>query len=728
MSLSSIVNVQITRLTQSVSQAGFGTLMLLGTNKRFNQRIKYYPNMAEVAVDFRPYDVEYIAAQDVFAQSPAPSLLAIGRRTCDIATVRVITAMDNQDYSVKINDDVITTSSTPTAQNATLTFSTVFFTGNTIDLDVNGNAISQVTFTSNPATINAVAAAIVAADPTEVESATVDGLVITIVGKPNVTVTLTNVVVASGTTPPTATVAAFDQPVTNINIADAIATAINDIGSLPVTADASAEDGTFLIEAKVSGVPYTLDVFSNIANPNQAIVQVTQVEPNQAYTVEINKKKFTYTAPNDVESVEQIAQGLLTLIQADALLPVSADFDTQAQQTLIALDADLVTGNTIDITLNGVPLDQVTFSISHLDTMKAIVELLEEQPGVESAELFGATYRNIQVYGLPDVSAIVTLFDVNAGASQATATLTDMNQPTGSIILTSNVSTSTFQITVTPNILTLQKGLLIEPLVPTNAIETDLDAVQASSDDWYGIALTSRAIQDVISTANWTETRPKLFGTASSELAIIDQSANDDVTSLAYILSSAGYTRTFLMYHQDANDDFPECAWFGRCLPLEPGSETWKFKRLATISYSKLSTTQSINAQQKSANTYQFVGGFGITAEGTVSSGEFIDIIRGVDWLTARIQEFVFFVLVNNNKVPYTDAGIALIEAEVRRALELGVANNFLAADPQYTVTVPSAASVDPQDKANRLLKNVNFQATLAGAIHFVEIRGVVSV
>lgn len=201
-----------------------------------------------------------------------------------------------------------------------------------------------------------------------------------------------------------------------------------------------------------------------------------------------------------------------------------------------------------------------------------------------------------------------------------------------------------------------------------------------------------------------------------------------DTSSIAFQLFSGGFARTFLLYHQDADDDFPECAWFGRVLPLEPGSETWKFKTLATISYSNLSTTQSQNARNKKANTYEFIGGRGITREGTVSAGEFIDIIRGVDWLTARIQEFVYSVLVNNNKVPYTNAGIAVIQAEVKRALQLGIDNNFLSSDPEPEVTVPDAASVPPTDKANRILRNVQFNATLAGAIHAVEIQGIVTV
>lgn len=725
MSLSSIVNVQITRLTQSVSQAGFGTLMILGTSKRYNDRIRYFDNMSQVAEVFRSFDREYIAAQDVFAQSPAPARLAIGRRTCNTATIRVITAMNGILYTTKINGTDVTVDSTTNAQQSSVEFSTVFFTGNTINGEINGNAIAQVTFSSNPATINAVAAAIETADPTV--TAVVDGLTILCTAALGNSAVLSSFVVASGTTPPTATIVVGNQEVTDILIADAMTDAINN-EIVGITADDSAGDGTFTVTANVPGVPFTLDAFTNIVNPNQALVTVTQVEPLQDYTITINKRAFEYTAPRDVSTAEQIAGALIDLISADPTFPVAADFDTDAQQTTITLNADLVTGNSVAITLNGVILSATSFNMNHLQTMKDICAKLQDQPGIESAQLFGATNRSIQLFGQPSQNAIVSVFTVTGGASQATATLTDEDQPTGTIILSSNDETKTFTLSVTPNILSVQKGLQIEQLVASDPVEDDLDAVADSSNDWYGVALTSRAFQDIISTADWVEARPKLFGTCSSQLAIIDESANDDQSSIAYELSSGNYTRTFLLYHQDADDDYPECAWFGRCLPLEPGSETWKFKQLQSISSSNLSTTQAINAQSKSCNTYQFVGGVDITAEGVVASGEYIDVIRGVDWLTARIQEFVFFVLVNNNKVPYTDTGIAMIEAEVRRALDLGVSNNFLAADPQYTISVPRAAAVPSIDKANRILKNVNFQATLAGAIHFVEIRGVVTV
>ena len=91
MPLNDIVNVQITRQTQSVSEAGFGTLMILGTFKNWNDLLRKYSNMNDVAQDFSPNQLEYIAAQDVFAQNITPPFIYIGRRTVDVVDIAVET-------------------------------------------------------------------------------------------------------------------------------------------------------------------------------------------------------------------------------------------------------------------------------------------------------------------------------------------------------------------------------------------------------------------------------------------------------------------------------------------------------------------------------------------------------------------------------------------------------------------------------------------------------------
>lgn len=626
MPLSDIVNVQITRDTQTVSEAGFGLLMILGTHKRFNDRIRFYSNIQGVGNDFIPTDLEYIAAQEAFSQTLSPEQIAIGRRAVDNATILVETAMSPFNYTTTINGADITVPSTPTAQNSIVTMSGNFVTGNSIAITLNGTPLAAIPFnTDQITTMNDIATALEANAAVDSVSITGSNLVVNVFGKPNISAIINSLVVTGGASQPTAAIATPTQSVSPESIAEALVTAING-ATLGVTATDNL-NGTFSLTADVPGVPYTLDVSSTIINPDQARVTVTQVEPNTDYTVTINGVDFTYTTLNEVQTNEDIAAALTQIISTQTAVPVSA------------------TDN-----LNG------------------------------------------------------------------------------SFEIIANVSGTGFVLGVSDGILSKQFGLIINPYTPSDTVVNDLNAVQLVDDSWYALALTDRTAATVFSAAGWTESQIKLFGTASADPNIINLAAGIDLSSIAAKCNQAGYVRTFVLYHQDAENDFPECAWFGGVLPLDPGSETWKFKRLNSISYSNLTSTQSQNARNKKANTYEFIGGVGITREGTVAQGEFIDIVRGVDWLTSRIQEFVYSVLVNSNKVPYTDAGITAIESEVKRALQLGITNNFIANNPAPTVTVPSAASVPPNDKAQRILRNVKFQATLSGAIHAINIQGTVTV
>jgi hypothetical protein len=90
-------------------------------------------------------------------------------------------------------------------------------------------------------------------------------------------------------------------------------------------------------------------------------------------------------------------------------------------------------------------------------------------------------------------------------------------------------------------------------------------------------------------------------------------------------------------------------------------------------------------------------------------------------------------LLINRDKVPYTDDGIALIEARIRQALELGQDRGGIAPTEYdedgnenlgFTIEVPLASNISANQKASRVLTDVKFTARLAGAIHVVEIYG----
>lgn len=264
----------------------------------------------------------------------------------------------------------------------------------------------------------------------------------------------------------------------------------------------------------------------------------------------------------------------------------------------------------------------------------------------------------------------------------------------------------------------------------TETIAQTMAAIVSYDNDWYGWALASRVSADILAAANWTESVRKLFGTSIAEAGAYNPEVTTDT---GYQLFNNNFYRTFWFYHADAATDFPECAVFARCFAVLPGGETWALKKLAGVTADALTETQYIAITGKNGNTFERFRNVAITQNGKVAAGEWIDVIRFRDWLQEEITVNVFNALINRDKIPYTDEGIAVIETQIRQALELGVRRGGIAPDEYdedgntnygYTISVPLAANISANQKASRILQDVEFTARLAGAIHVVEIVG----
>lgn len=264
-----------------------------------------------------------------------------------------------------------------------------------------------------------------------------------------------------------------------------------------------------------------------------------------------------------------------------------------------------------------------------------------------------------------------------------------------------------------------------------NAIADELSDIEEADPDWYCVISTSRTDADIEALATAIQTRNKIYIAASDSADIFDGAITTDI---ATTLKDAGFDRTALIALKGGVGDYPDGAWAGGLLPTDPGSVTWKFKQLVGVTVDDLTPTEKNAVLRneagtgKNANTYTRVGGVNITEEGSMASGEFIDIIRGVDWIQARIQERIYFQLVNLPKIPYTNAGAQVIVNEIEAVLAQAIGNDVLRADPAPVVTVPDVQDIDPIDRGNRKLTTVEFEGQLAGAIHKVVIRGTVTV
>lgn len=252
----------------------------------------------------------------------------------------------------------------------------------------------------------------------------------------------------------------------------------------------------------------------------------------------------------------------------------------------------------------------------------------------------------------------------------------------------------------------------------------DLAAIKAVNNEWYAVCNPFNSELCVKAIAAYIEANNKLFVASIQDSATVTAVVGG--TDTADDLKDSAYARTACIYHPD-NAQFIAAAWLGRCLPLDPGSETWKFKTLAGVSTYPLTSTHQTNLEAKHCNYYYTVAGLNITTQGTVAGNEYIDVIRFIDWLQARMSERIFGRLVDASKIPYTAAGFAIIDAAMRAQLKEGVAVGGIAPNTIST-TIPRPEDENSTDRGNRLANNFLFSGTLAGAIHKLIVRGRVTV
>lgn len=281
-----------------------------------------------------------------------------------------------------------------------------------------------------------------------------------------------------------------------------------------------------------------------------------------------------------------------------------------------------------------------------------------------------------------------------------------------------------------------EKVLTFEDTTIDSNLAAEVGAIRAQNSSWYSLSLADpRSKARITALANYIETQEAIFLSTTHDTACGDPVSTTDV---AYTLNAAQLFRTALLYSGD-QVGYGAATWLGNGLPFDPGSQTWAYKPLSGVIFDDLESGFAQALVDKKCNHYIEIAGLPVTnggeAEGgQMASGEYIDVIRGRDWLVVRLRERIFGLLVNARKVPYTGGGIDQVTNEVGAQMEEGISATYLSPDiPEgqdkpYIVTAPEIGDVSAADKIARLLPDVDFEAILAGAIHATKINGVIRV
>ncbi len=356
-------------------------------------------------------------------------------------------------------------------------------------------------------------------------------------------------------------------------------------------------------------------------------------------------------------------------------------------------------------------------SVKIAKTAAPVAQVVTMTPTVLNSTLYSVTIKGVAYTFTSGVSATATEIVTGLKASISAAVLTHNVAATGTttLVLTAQTAGQSFSYANSTNLTAVNTTANV-------GIASDILAAQALDDDFYFVLTTSSDDVTIKEASATVEAMRKIYVARSASAAI----ATASTTDVASVLSALSLDRTVIIYTTNVSE-YSDAAFVGRCAPLNPGSETWANKTLKGVTADKPTASAQTFLDNKNVNYYISIAGVSVTINGKTIGGEYIDVIRFIDWLQARMQEQLFGDIARLDKIPFTDGGIAIIEADVRAILERGVSAGGIASSQDYTVTVPKAKDISPSDKAARHLTGVKFTAVLAGAIHKVSIAGVVT-
>lgn len=191
------------------------------------------------------------------------------------------------------------------------------------------------------------------------------------------------------------------------------------------------------------------------------------------------------------------------------------------------------------------------------------------------------------------------------------------------------------------------------------------------------------------------------------------------------------YDRTNAIVYTHSDVATPEAAIIGRMAGLAAGAGTYHAKEVKGVTADIFTTAQLDEIHAAGCFAYVKKNGRTATSNGIAGSGEYIDIIESKDYVVQNIRYDVQEVFLNNDKIPYTDNGIAKIENAVRNVLAKAFNNGMIAADengqPLYKTSFAPRSATTTEDRATRAYNYGYFEFELAGAIHKAKVTGVVT-
>ncbi len=274
---------------------------------------------------------------------------------------------------------------------------------------------------------------------------------------------------------------------------------------------------------------------------------------------------------------------------------------------------------------------------------------------------------------------------------------------------------------------------------PENFIEAIQTFQKDIDDDWYYF-MTDRDEDDYI-------TALAKFAEASEPTeAELDSGVEDHRKFYMGQTSNKNFASTTAraaVIYTDAEfiNEEPDASYTGNVAPFYPNNVTWKFKRpqngnapvsdgAKLISLPQLTEGERNQLLDNHVNFLTEEYKHQYVKDGTCLDGEFIDVVLGGDWIAKRMRDLLYDILLSNANINYDDAGFGLVSTAVLQALAEAVDYNIIARDAEsktgiFSITIPKYEESTEEQRRNRVMPDITWEAQLAGAIHQVKTKGV---
>jgi hypothetical protein len=270
--------------------------------------------------------------------------------------------------------------------------------------------------------------------------------------------------------------------------------------------------------------------------------------------------------------------------------------------------------------------------------------------------------------------------------------------------------------------------------------EEALTAIENVNNDWYAMSAVKsyRDSSYIEEMADSIESRRKMFYIATNDPNVL---VFGNTSTSSYYVKNANYRRTGFIYH-DNEALYIDMSDLGLQLPKPIGSTNWAYQTLAGTAQGALvditpvvmTEAQKDAALSVNCNIYTTTSA-DFTYKGTMGggrdadkNGEYIDIVRNIDFLQARIEEGQLNLFLTSELIPMTDPGIAAMDNQLNSDIDTYGIKQGIIVEGSVKTFFPRRVDISQADRDARKLPDGTFSADLQGAIDTVTIRGTVFV